>query len=110
MANKKIVKQRKPKYSAVERVEYHRNRLKSGKVTKNQKAYSRNWLEGFNDEHASNNLQAAKKELNQRKLYVSAKESEIANIRKELRDVKLLNKTVFGGYINGLKVRLNQNK
>lgn len=102
------MKKQTRKYSLAEKAKYHKNRLQSPKATENQKVYSRNWLDGFNDEHVNDNFQAIKKELNQRKVYVLAKESEIADIRSELRTVKSVNKTVYGGYINGAKARLNQ--
>ncbi len=48
------------KYSPMERYQFHRKRLIDSKTTDYQKAYSKNWVEGFEDDHAKVNYSALK--------------------------------------------------
>lgn len=57
----------KNNYSIKEKVVYHKRRLVDNRVSKNKKCYSKNWLDGYFDEHAKNNYKAVCNEIKARK-------------------------------------------
>lgn len=59
--NKKI------KYSAMEKRAYHTLRCKNKNVSARKQAYSRGWLDGFEDKHSKVNLIAVQHELSTRR-------------------------------------------
>lgn len=93
----------KKKYSAMEKAAYHKKRLQSS-INENKKAYSRNWLDGFNDKHGANNLVAIKSELADRLEYIKRNKSKMS--KEDLAAIKRNNNIVFRGYINGAKSKL----
>lgn len=64
-ANKVPTKSRK-RYSCAEKVKYHTFRMHSN-VGEKKKSYSKNWLDGYNDDHAKSNLSAIETEIDYRK-------------------------------------------
>lgn len=94
----------KKKYSAKQKADYHQKRLRSS-VSDNKKAYSRNWLEGFKDSHAVNNLGPTKSELADRLDYIKHNKSNMS--KSELASIKRNNNIVFRAYINGAKTRVD---
>lgn len=91
--NKKGNYATKTKYSAAEIAAYHKKRLEDPNVSENQKCYSRNWLDGFNDRFARNNYSAVCTELKYKK-------------GKVPREYLI---PLFG-YRNGIKANLNTKK
>lgn len=101
---------KKRKFSIEQIRNYHENCLQSDKATANQKSYSRSWLEGFNDDHAKDNLKPAKQELKNRKDYIDELERDISKQKIELKNTKSISNTVYGGYINGIIAKLKNKR
>lgn len=87
-ANKVPTKSRK-RYSCAEKIKYHTTRASSN-ASEKKKLYSKNWLDGVNDDHAKSNL--------------SAIETEIAFRKKR----KLPISSGYYGYRNGLRCRVGK--
>lgn len=81
----------KKKYSPVEKLKYHEERGQKMR-TSNKGWYSREWVSGYNDPYADNNIDAARAEIAQKK------------------SQGVPNKRLIGlyGYLNGAKAKLSQ--
>jgi len=84
---------KKQKYSSLQKKYYHESRLKKN-IKETKKLYSKNWLDGFNDDHVSDNLIAVKDEI------ARAKKNKISS--KSNYYICLI------GYKNGLLARLKK--
>lgn len=81
------------KYSIEQKVAYHKRRLVDNKVSDNKKCYSKNWLDGYLDEHARNNYNAVCHEIKSRK----------GTLTKDYA-------ICLYGFKNGLKAKLKKQK
>ncbi|MCD8372197.1 MAG: hypothetical protein LUD27_02720 [Clostridia bacterium] len=79
-------KKRKSQYTAEQKFDYHMARTNDLTLSKNKRIYSENWVRGFIDAHADNNLRAAQEEYNRNKKYMDS-----------------TGKAIYQGNINGLK-------
>lgn len=87
---------KKKNFSIAEKVAYHKSRLESPKVKETQKLYSKNFLDGVYDEHAKVNLKEAERDFRKR-------------VSKDINTLSF-DKAGYGGYINGMKARLQEEK
>lgn len=78
------------KYSALEKSVFHESRIKNDSVSENKRIYSRNWIEGFTDQHYRSNLEACTSEIKKRRK---------AGVKINSYDIGLY------GYRNGLLTR-----
>ena len=85
-----LKRQKKRKYSALEKSAFHESRIKNDCVSENKRFYSRNWIEGFTDPHYRSNLDACNFEIKKRRK---------AKIKVNSYDIGLY------GYRNGLLTR-----
>lgn len=66
MAKKRKFKNKK-QYTAEQKLSYHLHRLESGNLSDKQRSYSREWLNGYRDEHYKSNLRGVKSEIRARR-------------------------------------------
>ena len=84
---------KKKRYSVDERANYHRKRISSSAVCDNKYLYSDQWLRGYKDEYASQNLRAVNAEIKRKRRYFN--KSDYA---------------CYYGYRNGLKAQLSKRR
>lgn len=83
----------KKKRSVATRFNFHKARATDRTVTENKRIYSRNWLDGFTDNHARQNYSAVCSEIAAKKGKISKAYSVMLN-----------------GYRNGLKAQIERGK
>lgn len=81
------------KYGYNERSRYHQSRIGNPNVSDKKQLYSREWIQGYMDEHAEFNYRGVCSELKSRG-------------KKAPRDYKIM----LNAYRNGLKAQLEKSK